>query len=265
MLLSELLTPNPHCIEPAAELAEAVELMDRHDIRHLPVVEGGELIGIISDRDLLAATAWKPSSLVREPEESPGQVRDLMRPRPIVAQGGEAASAVARRMIENRIHAVPILEGGRIVGIVTDYDFLVEYARAGRAHRLMERDNPLVTECMTWSVSKVERRTPIAEAFSQFRRADVLHLPVMDGERLVGIVSDRDFRLGIGRGTSTALPVQAICSREVVTVTDGQRLVDAADLMVLHKIGAVLVARGETLLGLVSSTDVLAICATLHP
>lgn len=261
MSLADLVTPDPITVAPDTELREAVELMDRKDVRHLPVVEQGVLVGMISDRDLLAATGWKPSRLVRMRETPPGLVRDLALVEPRVARLDETPRGVAHRMLEHRIHALPVLEDGRLVGIVSDYDFLVDYVRACRATPKPRRIDRPVAECMTWNVETVQRKATIADAFSHMHRLDVLHLPVLDGERLMGMLSDRDFRLHLGRGIATHLPVSAICARDPITIGPEASLADAAELLILHKIGALPVLRDGALMGLVSSTDVLAVCA----
>lgn len=265
MPLADLVSPDPITVSPATELREAVELMDRHDVRHLPVVEGGALVGMISDRDLLAATGWKPSRLVRLREAPPGLVRDLALQPPRIARPDEEPQALARRMLEHRIHALPVVEDGRLVGIVSEYDFLVDYARSCRGAGASSRIDRPVSECMTWNVESVQRKATIADAFSCMHRLDVLHLPVLDGERLVGILSDRDFRLHIGRGISTHLPVSAICARDPITIGPEMFLSEAAELLLLHKIGALPVLQGDVLVGLLSSTDVLSVCASARP
>lgn len=52
--LDEVMTPDPDTLEPDAPAIEALELMERHHYRHLPVVKGGEVMGIVSIRDLFA-------------------------------------------------------------------------------------------------------------------------------------------------------------------------------------------------------------------
>lgn len=264
MSLADLVSPDPITVSPDTELREAVALMDRHDVRHLPVVEQGVLVGMISDRDLLAATGWNPSRLVRLREAPPGLVRDLALRPPLVAGLDEDPRALARRMLEHRIHALPVLEDGRLVGIVSEYDYLVDYVRSCRGVGSAPRVDRPVSECMTWNVETAQRRATIADVFSQMHRLDVLHLPVLDGERLMGILSDRDFRLHIGRGISTHLPVSAICARDPITIGSEALLSEATELLLLHKIGALPVLRGTALIGLLSSTDVLSVCANAH-
>src|SRR5690606_27350487 len=55
--LAQAMTPFPYAIETDRPLADARAMMDRHDSHHLPVTEGGELVGVISDRDVEIATA----------------------------------------------------------------------------------------------------------------------------------------------------------------------------------------------------------------
>lgn len=261
MSLAELLTLDPVTISPDSRLAEAVELMDLHDIRHLPVLVEGELVGMISDRDLLAATGWKASRLSRLWDEPSGFVRDLPLSKPLIAHPDEDSCAVARRMLEYRVDGLPVLADGRLVGIVTDYDYLTEYVLSCRVGRVAPGEDRAVSECMSWKVETIQRKATISDAFSHMHRVDVLHLPVLDGERLVGIVSDRDFRLHLGRGTSVMLPVQAICSHEPITVEPERALSEAVELLLLHKIGALPVTREGLLIGLLTSSSVLAVCA----
>ena len=59
MKLADILTANPLSLPPDASLESAMNLMDEHDFRHLPVVSEGRLVGIVSNRDLLEASGWK--------------------------------------------------------------------------------------------------------------------------------------------------------------------------------------------------------------
>ena len=62
MRVSSIMTVEPVTIAPSATPDEAVRLMDEHGVRHLPVLEGGKLLSVVSDRDLLEATGWLPSA-----------------------------------------------------------------------------------------------------------------------------------------------------------------------------------------------------------
>jgi CBS domain-containing protein len=56
--VSEYMTPDPQTIEAGRRAAEAAAMMIKHHVRHIPVTEGGRVIGFLSARDLLALTPW---------------------------------------------------------------------------------------------------------------------------------------------------------------------------------------------------------------
>ena len=107
------------------EIADGMMTMGR--VRHLPVLDGSEVVGVLSQRDLFrsvmgAALAYgmgRPQEILRTLE-----VGDVMTV-PAVTIGPEApVQEAARAMEEKRIGCLPVIEGGRLVGILTDTDIL---------------------------------------------------------------------------------------------------------------------------------------------
>ena len=128
----------------------------------------------------------------------------------------------------------------------------------------------LVQEVMTREPCVVSVRDSIGKVLSRLAEADVRHLPVMDGGELVGIVSDRDLRVvalsadgateGSGESArSLARPISGLMSSDVVSVGPTDDLVEAIDLMLEHRIGAVPVVdeHDARLVGIVSYVDAL--------
>ena len=107
------------------EIADGVMTMGR--IRHLPVMEGTEVVGILSQRDLFrsalgAALAFgiqRPQEILRMLE-----VGDVMTTPPVTISPEAAVQDAARAMEERRIGCLPVVENGRLVGILTDTDIL---------------------------------------------------------------------------------------------------------------------------------------------
>ncbi|MCL4424687.1 MAG: CBS and ACT domain-containing protein [Firmicutes bacterium] len=115
-------------------LARAWELIRQRRIRHLPVVEGTALVGILSDRDLRDAS---PSVLeLRSRDFLEGTpVRTIMRPEVITLHPLETIEEAARLLYEHRIGCLPVVSRGELVGIVTETDILRSLVRMLGADR----------------------------------------------------------------------------------------------------------------------------------
>jgi acetoin utilization protein AcuB len=132
MLVADVMRTDVVSIRPGATVQEAIELARTRGIRHLPVLEGGALVGIVSDRDFKRALA--PEAAVRRPgvDDLPARltVADIMS-RPVITTGTTfAVEDAARVMVVERISALPVTDGARLVGIVTETDLLALLVRA---------------------------------------------------------------------------------------------------------------------------------------
>jgi CBS domain-containing protein len=115
---ASVMTPEPVVIGPGDLLQDAVERMARFDIRHLPVVtEEGEVIGMLSDRDL--RIAMKSIAVAR--------VSSAMTPMPMAVPPTAPLHEVALALADERIGALPVVDEGRLVGIVSHVDLLYSW------------------------------------------------------------------------------------------------------------------------------------------
>jgi acetoin utilization protein AcuB len=114
-------------------LPEAARLVSQRGIRHLLVVEGGQLVGIVSDRDLKRAMASSATTL--EAHElayllNRLPVREIMTRSVITIGALFPVEDAARLMVQEKIGALPVTEDGRPVGIVTETDVLALFVQA---------------------------------------------------------------------------------------------------------------------------------------
>ncbi len=113
-------------VRPTATLLEAQALMEEHKIRRLPVVSvEGELVGIISRSDVregvAVARGLNPYDLkVSEVEETPVEL--FMTSEPMTVESQEPVGLAAELMLKRRVGALPVLENGVLVGIITESD-----------------------------------------------------------------------------------------------------------------------------------------------
>ena len=119
------MTPNPITITPQTTLPEARQLMEKHSIRRLPVISKGKLVGIVTRGDLRAAQASDATTLsVYELnyllDKTPA--KEFMAYEPITIAADAPISEAARRMLQHKIGALPVVEYGEMVGILTETD-----------------------------------------------------------------------------------------------------------------------------------------------
>ena len=139
MLVSEVMSRNVLTIEASESCHEAASRMFRGRVRHLPVVDrGGKLAGIVTDRDLrhrlLAPVVLRqtvnPRPVSVEVVLKNVAVSEVMSSPVITAAPGDEIGTVAQTMIADKVGALPVLEDGRVVGIVTETDVLRQIVRA---------------------------------------------------------------------------------------------------------------------------------------
>jgi acetoin utilization protein AcuB len=261
MKTRDLMTADPVVVQDDAPLDEAMQLMDEHDVRHLPVLEGKRLCGVLSDRDLLEATGWlvpRERQVLEAPE---GLVRDHMNSAVLSVAPDAGLDAVLDALVERRIGCLPVLEGGKLVGIVTEMDLLRAYADACRTERVAPGDDPRLEEVMQREVTTVGPDDGAEEAAALMHENGWRHLPVVQDGELVGIVSDRDIRRERGRGQLELGTVGEIMMPGPVTAKPDERLSSAALVLRTAKVSALPVVERRRLVGLVTLVDVLGPCA----
>jgi len=272
MQVSRFMTRRPVTVAPDASIDEAITLMERHGFRHLPVARGAEVLGMVSDRDVRLGTGGQALASLGVPEESglPRRVDQIMRAPVVCVEEHERGPTAARRMIEQRIGALPVLESGRLVGIVTETNLVSAFRDLCRdpAHA-DELDRP-VEEVMHSLVVTMEPEETLEDAIERCHDWRIRHVPVMKDEELVGMVSDRDIRLALGRqlvtealavkkgGSPSAPPrVHQIMTRDVVTIDPRETLSRAVGVMLEHRVSALPVQLDGMLMGIVTRTDIL--------
>jgi acetoin utilization protein AcuB len=110
------MTPCPQTIDRDAPVAKARELMSRHAIRHLPVLDGGDLVGVLSDRDVAVAE--------RLGDPFATAVGEIMSTEPYFALPSSPVAEVADQMAKHRYGAAVIIDRGNVIGVFTAVDAL---------------------------------------------------------------------------------------------------------------------------------------------
>lgn len=134
---ADLMTIDPVTVTPEASIAEVWDLMRERDIRHVPVVQGGTLMGMLSDRDLARLDIARlldaqGADALRRELATP--IVKVMSSDVIVVEPDTELSEVVELLLEHRIGALPVVEPDtrEVVGIVSYIDVLRElYEKLG--------------------------------------------------------------------------------------------------------------------------------------
>lgn len=258
MIVADFMTPDPLTVDVDDELDQALRLMDERRVRHLPVLEQGKLVGVLSDRDLLALTGGVRGA--GRFVAGGRRVGDHLRREPVTAEPDDSAVSILVEVVLNGIGCLPVVKDGALVGIVTEMDLLREYLKAARSGRLAGEVDPTLEALMTRDVETLESRASLDDAVSLMRRTSVRHIPVRDEDRLAGIFSDRDLRRAQAHGFGAETTVGETMTPDPRTLSPRDTVTAAAELMHEQRISALPIVDGTELVGIVSIPDVLDHC-----
>ncbi len=116
------------------------------------------------------------------------KIRDVIRGRKILTATGDLnVREAARRMMEAQVGSIVIMSGNQLAGIFTERDMLTRIVAAGRDPDTTRLDDVMTRHPQTVTVDK-----PLGHALHLMHECGFRHMPVVEGERLIGMVSARD-------------------------------------------------------------------------
>ncbi|MDD5558173.1 CBS domain-containing protein [Candidatus Methylomirabilis sp.] len=134
--LSEIMNRTLITVDTRTSLRRAQRMLDQHHIRHLFVMDGKRLVGIVTDRDLRKAAPSSKSPLTTsEREEFMDELKvvEVMSRKLITASPTTTAREAAKVMVREKIGCLPVVDGNTLVGIVTETDLLEILVRGEEA------------------------------------------------------------------------------------------------------------------------------------
>jgi len=114
MEMLHIMTRHPEIIHPDDTLAKAKEMMDVAGFRRLPVVKDGNVVGMLTERNLRAHAGYLESTRVNAAMSSP-----------VISVGpNSTVQEAARLMLVHKVGGLPVIDNGKLVGIVTTIDMI---------------------------------------------------------------------------------------------------------------------------------------------
>jgi CBS domain-containing protein len=257
MLVRDVMQTDVWTVHEDESLYSVAVSMLQRGVRHATVVRDGSVVGVLSQRDVLAHRA----RFSRD-----GSVREAMTHPPYVTDPEESLAAASAKMSTHRLGCLPVVEAGRLVGIITSTDLLTAFAQDEVPRPVARR----VKDVMQREVQVVHADDLLTDAVLRMLQNGIRHLPVVDGESaLIGMLSDRDLRSAIGDlrralegdaalGALQSTRVRSVMSGQPYAVGPEQTLEETGRILVDQRVGALpVVDAQDKVIGMVSYIDVL--------
>jgi CBS domain-containing protein len=275
MIAQDIMTSPVYVVGPQENIAHARRLMLSHKISRLPVIDGDRLVGIITKKDLAYRLRQSDPIWRRRPiDKIPVHV--LMVPDPVSVTSDARVSDMAALMIARNFSGLPVLDGKKLIGMVTKTDIL----RSSSANSLTLKAGDLMGEALT--VNRYHSLDHVIGLMSE--RLEPL-VVVNDDGSLAGIVTESNLAFfKYNTDTSTGLPekdvkmlrkgesggrkrlryvvevhavAEDIMTRPVITIGKDAPVTEVVELMREHHITSVVVMDGMNLAGIVKRDDIM--------
>jgi len=275
--VAEVMSSPVVVMRPTEPVAHAKNLMLRHDIKRLVVMEHGNPVGIVSMKDLAehlgrGTSAWRRRPIDRIP------IARVMNTDLVTASPGTDVSKAADMLLQHGISSLIITEGKQLVGILTKTDLARFFADelGGRAK---------VRELMSKNVITVGRQNSLAHVVELMEKNKITRVVVVDGAKPVGIVTASDVAFaqletpseGVARRKIkftrkperadrpryryvkyvALLTAEDVMKPELLTIEADEDAARAARLMLEHGISGLPVVEGDELVGIITKTDLM--------
>jgi len=256
MKVAEIMTPDVIKIHKDRKLSDALELMEKHRVSRLLVVNGDELVGIITERDILETLgSSKHGNLIPSRlHVSSAMSKDLI----TITQDADVKEAV-KLMLENNIKSLPVVEQGKIKGIVTITDLLKP---------LTKSDVP-VEEIMSKPVITVSPEDRAVHARRLMLDNEISRLVVVEDFKVVGILTLRQLAKAFAafkKASETKqssrvrnMLVEDVMTQNVVTINADAKAGEAAEIMLDRGFSGLPVMNNDSLVGIVTKKDLIAL------
>ena len=172
--VADIMTNVPIVVEVPGSRSDAINVMVRNKLTGVPVVRSsdGKLVGIVSRKDVFNNFDEDQLSLIMK--------KDIITVSPYAS-----ITDVAKIFVEKRIHRIPVVDEGKLVGIITPTDLLDE-VKAKKSS--LKAEDVINTTCVTAYVED-----PLSYIIASMRVSKCVAVPVLDARgNLVGIITDRD-------------------------------------------------------------------------
>ena len=133
-VVADIMQTNVVTVSVTERLSTVEDIMRLGRVRHMPVVHQGQLVGVLSERDLLRASLSEVGSFNPETQRAflhAIAIKDVMSKPPVTIRAEASVREAASKMAERKIGCLPVLDGEHLIGLITETDVLGWVAESG--------------------------------------------------------------------------------------------------------------------------------------
>jgi CBS domain-containing protein len=242
-------------VDRNAPVYEAIYMLVANNITGLPVVDGDNLVGIISEKDVL--------KLLYDVEFLAGSVGEYMTTGVLTFEEQDNVANICQCLINNSFRRVPILSDGKLVGIITRADLI--RVNKYKFRPVVPHDTTIIhpnfllaKHVMTPGLLTVRRNTPVYMAMEIIATGDITGLPVVDdSNKLLGVVSEKDLLKLLYEPAAKPGLVQDYMTRDVVGFDWDDSLFEICHCLINNNFRRVPILEKGRLTGIISRRDII--------
>ncbi|MDO5852102.1 MAG: CBS domain-containing protein [Methanobacteriaceae archaeon] len=262
MTIKEVMAESIITIHKEQNIIDALKLMKKYKISRLPAISTkenkDELVGILTEKDMATKIA---SSKYENLPISHFRISTLMTPDIITADVNDAKIKVLKKMVDNKIGGIPIMDDNKIVGIVTKTDFMKKCT-------IEPYTTTPISEIMTPKVLTIESEDRFVHARRIMIDNEVSRLIIVDTGKIEGIISARDMAKAViefkkrvpekyQESQIRNMYIKDVMSKNVESVTSDMTIADVAKIMVDNEFSGMPIVDDGKMKGIVTKTDIL--------
>jgi acetyl-CoA synthetase len=166
-------------------------------------------------------------------------------------------TTVQRVMAENGLRHIVVVRDGVIAGYVSARDIFGEKLLVEDVETRKKLSTKAVKEVMKSPPVTLYPQATLAEAVRIMAEKNIGFVVLMDGDKLVGVVSERDVVKALASGMPLNTPLEKIATKRVITIEPDKSVVEAADLMAENKIRHLVIVERSRVVGVISLRDLI--------
>lgn len=292
MIARDIMTEEVISIKPNTPIRQIIELLMKHKISGVPVLnEGDKIIGVVTEADLLyrkqkfisTEEAYNFGDYIDFKDAADGErkakgitAEDIMSTNPICVKGNAQLSEIASIMIERSIKRVFVVIDERVIGVVSKSDILRKMAGIDKSKKIQTETKSSAGIVMTKDVIIVHKDAPVYEVIKILLKNKISGLPVVDEEgKVLGIISESDLiykekslnpkstywsdreKYIEEHWRTVGTTAGEIMSKSAIIAEQGASTEKLVSLMFEHNVNRIPILKKGKLVGIVSRADLL--------